>query len=427
MNVDAIVDEIRQEAARRRSSGEIPADLENSLEESFRKFIPATAEEAGAGELAEAVQRSEMLSHISHALPATSGRPFIGFGVSFVKRIIRKLTGWYVGGVADQSRNFASSAVRALWLITQKLEEFERREDQQRESLVALTKSIEGLNERLSSVKLEGRLARTERMLRFLENKVGDVESPSQPIERSEGGDGSRASREATSGTRVETTFDYFLFEESHRRGDELVGERTRRYVPYFRGQQDVLDFGCGKGEILQALVAEGIRAYGVEIHPEMVAACKEQGLEVVQGDGLEHLRSLESGSLGGIFLGQVVEHLEPRQLIDLVQLASNAIRDGGVFIAETVNPQTLGTFANAFYMDLSHVKPVHPITFKFLLESVGFIDVVVERLFPFPQESQLKEVPKEAAGARVLNENVRKLNELLWGPQDYAIVAKRP
>ena len=83
--------------------------------------------------------------------------------------------------------------------------------------------------------------------------------------------------------------------------------------------------------------------------------------------------------------------------------------------------------------MDLSHVKPVHPATIKFLMESVGFRDVEFKFFSPHPDEAKLEtfevEEGMDDAGRRkleVMNGNIDKLNELLYGYQDYAVIGKK-
>ena len=133
--------------------------------------------------------------------------------------------------------------------------------------------------------------------------------------------------------------------------------------------------------------------------------------------------------SLGGIFLSQVIEHLDPEILRDLVRTAFLKLAPGGALLAETINPQCLTTFSGAFYLDLSHHNPIHPEAARFLWESLGFRQVEILYVSPYPQEMRLEEMVRrddetyEDEIARVLNENIQRLNALLYGYQDYAVV----
>jgi O-antigen chain-terminating methyltransferase len=134
------------------------------------------------------------------------------------------------------------------------------------------------------------------------------------------------------------------------------------------------------------------------------------------------------------MFLDQVVEHLEPKYLIKLLELCYKKLKFGYYIVIETVNPLSLTSFAN-FYIDLSHKKPIHPETLKFLSESAGFRDIEVKFFSPIPDEYKLKKVEvgenigveeKERQIIEVYNHNIEKLNETLYGCQDYAVIGKK-
>jgi hypothetical protein len=71
----------------------------------------------------------------------------------------------------------------------------------------------------------------------------------------------------------------------------------------------------------------------------------------------------------------------------------------------------------NAFYLDPTHVRPVPPEALRFLCEAAGFLDPRVEFLSPLPDSERLLE----------RSENDVRLNEMLFGPQDYAVIARVP
>jgi len=225
----------------------------------------------------------------------------------------------------------------------------------------------------------------------------------------------------------------YLLFEDRFRGTREEIKERQRIYVGYFKGSKGVLDLGCGRGEFLEVLREEGIDAYGIDTNETMVSLCIEKGFRVIKEDGLNHLRSLDEDSLGGIFAGQVVEHLEPTELIEIVKEGYRKLRSGGVFIAETINPLCLTIFSGPFYLDLTHVKPIHPQAFAFLMEMAGFRDVEIKFISPYPEEMKLQQVDFfhnlrrfEDAFLNIINNNINRLNELLYGYQEYAVIGRK-
>ena len=223
--------------------------------------------------------------------------------------------------------------------------------------------------------------------------------------------------------------FDYFGLEERFRGSEEQIKDRQRMYIDYFQGQEEVLDIGCGRGEFLELLRELGIKAKGADIDTDMVLLCREKGLDVVKEDAFSCLESLPDVSLGGIFAAQVIEHFPSDQIIRLVRRCYQKIRPGGVVVLETPNPQCLSVFARSFYMDFSHVWPCHPEAMRYLLESVGFEEIRV--VFSSPVNSSLGIPP--VADTRVFGEETDRfnrtaavLNELLLGPQDYAIIGWR-
>ncbi len=232
----------------------------------------------------------------------------------------------------------------------------------------------------------------------------------------------------------------YLAFEDIHRGEREAIKQRQSVYLPYFREcvseTAPLLDIGCGRGEFLEAAREAGLPGLGVDLNPDSVEVCRELGLQVSQGDALEYLRGLEDQSLGGVLMAQLIEHLTLDQLMELVSLAVAKLKPGGVLIAETVNPQCLTTFSGAFYLDLTHIKPIHPEAVRFLWRWAGLGDNQVIYLSPYPPQHRLELIdtaawepgadPELLDTAQALNRNLERLNQLLYGYQDYAVVGRK-
>jgi O-antigen chain-terminating methyltransferase len=261
---------------------------------------------------------------------------------------------------------------------------------------------------------LRERIARAEREIRRvgLVPAAGAPPPPSQPP-------AAGATLRAPA-TEVESGFDYAGFEERFRGSEEDIARRQASYVECFRGADEVLDIACGRGEFLEALRTAGIPARGVDIDLDMVLACEAKGLAVTRADAFDHLRGVPDGSLGGIFCAQFIEHIEGRRIIELVRLAYEKLRPGGVLVLETLNPRCLFVFAASFYMDFTHVRPVHPDALKFLYEASGFQDVAVR--YSSPVDAGMR-IPELAAAPPEFNRAVEHLNDLLYGYQDYAVI----
>jgi SAM-dependent methyltransferase len=221
----------------------------------------------------------------------------------------------------------------------------------------------------------------------------------------------------------------YTAFERRFRGTPEQLRERLAEYVPLFQGLAPVLELGCGGGEFLELLKTAGIESRGVEQNPGFASEGRARGLVVVQGDLLAHLRSLADAALGGVFAAQVVEHLTPAVLTETLRECHRVLRPGGLLILETVNTRTLYGLLEVFLRDLSHEKPLHPETLSFLAAAAGFGDVRVEPKAAVEASSKLQPVPAEGLPPRaagILNENLERLNAVLFGPQEYALFARR-
>lgn len=207
---------------------------------------------------------------------------------------------------------------------------------------------------------------------------------------------------------------DWLRFADRFRGSEERVRAAQSMYVARFAGMTDVLDIGCGRGEFLEAAREAGIAALGIDLSPESVTVCRSKGLSAEHADLFEYLARQPDGSLGGIHCAQVIEHLPPARLPDLVQLASAKVRRGGLVAFETPNPECLAIFATHFYLDPTHTRPVPWPLMAFYLEEAGFGRIEVVRLSPASET------------IRGVSELPEALRETLFGSLDYAIFGTR-
>lgn len=223
----------------------------------------------------------------------------------------------------------------------------------------------------------------------------------------------------------------YFVFEDRFRGSRADIKGKQSPFINYFEGCSNVLDIGCGRGEFLEILKEHGIEGKGIDLDEDMVNFCRSKGLNVERIDAISYLNKLDDKSLDGIFIDQVVEHLDPDYLVMMLDLSYKKLIYGGAIVIETVNPISFSSFAN-FYIDMSHKRPVHPETLRFLLEFVGFRAADTIFLNPVSESARLKKIDfgeEEQAIKRfieIYNHNNDILNGTLFGAQDYAIVGKK-
>jgi O-antigen chain-terminating methyltransferase len=224
----------------------------------------------------------------------------------------------------------------------------------------------------------------------------------------------------------------YLAFEQCHRGSEQAIRERQQAYVELFRGSGEVVDLGAGRGEFLELLRAAEVAAYGVDSNSQMVDRARAKGLDMRQADAVEHLASLEDGSLGGVFCAQTAEHWDRSRLTAAVQLAHAKLRKGGVLVMETQNPTSLVVGGSEFWRDVTHVAPLHPDALRFLAEAVGFGSVEVRFLAAFEASERLGLMALDGLTgdglrlAEAFNAAALRLNSLLFGHRDFALVARR-
>ena len=202
----------------------------------------------------------------------------------------------------------------------------------------------------------------------------------------------------------------------------EILG-RVAEYIPLLSGAAPVLELGCGRGELLEALRDAGIEARGVDSDPAMVAACRTLGLAVEQGDALDALRTRKRASLGGVTAIHVFEHLQAATWMAVVEAATAALRPGGLLLVESPNPDSLRVGAGLFWLDPTHKVPIHPQALAFVVRALGLEVLETRLLHPFPPEQAL------ASGSQPepVRELAGKLDAWLSGPRDFLVVARKP
>jgi O-antigen chain-terminating methyltransferase len=222
----------------------------------------------------------------------------------------------------------------------------------------------------------------------------------------------------------------YVGFEDQFRGSSADIRGRVAEYLPVFRGAQDVLDVGCGRGEFLALLKEAGVKARGIDVNSAMVDVCRQHGLDATESDALTYLRAQPDGSLGGLFAAQVIEHLEPRYLAGLLDAAFDKLRPGAPIVLETINPACWFAFFESYIRDITHVRAIHPDTLKYLLIANGFQHVEIRYRAPYPEHEKLQPIEARASlgdAVDTLNANVERINRLLFTWLDYAAIGTRP
>jgi hypothetical protein len=118
--LDKVMAEIDDEVRARRASGDLPARVEQELDELFFEFSPVGA--TRRGEVSEVLRRVDANVFVDPVVPLESGRS----GGAAIKKTVRSLTLWYVNFVVQQVNQFTSAVSRCLHMLEERIDAVER-------------------------------------------------------------------------------------------------------------------------------------------------------------------------------------------------------------------------------------------------------------------------------------------------------------
>jgi 2-polyprenyl-3-methyl-5-hydroxy-6-metoxy-1,4-benzoquinol methylase len=343
------------------------------------------------------------------------------------KRVVRKLTSWYVEPrwilqqqIDSQNIEFASQMYNSVRRIDAELDELRQQNTRLKLQMVTSGERLSRHGREIGDLRgvmttQKGVLAAQEKVL-----EGAAMQDDLRPLAREVTALLDRLGAIGASGADI----NYADFEDRFRGDTGEVEKAQERYLSLFPPASEpgrIVDIGCGRGEMLAMLEKEGHEVQGVDTDLGMVEICTARGVPAVVDDGIHFLSQTPDDSLKGIFCAQVVEHLITPELEQLVRLSLRTLRVGGVLVIETINPRSSFALGNHFYADTSHVRPVHPETLRFICEQVGFQEVQLEERSPHPALALGADLPESSVGRAV-----ETLLENVFGYQDYVIVATK-
>jgi 2-polyprenyl-3-methyl-5-hydroxy-6-metoxy-1,4-benzoquinol methylase len=389
-DLESVVAELRTRIEQRREAGEYPGELEATLDDHFDRLVGVRPRSSPAlhDELQAVLRALGQLGFSRAKIDPSSRLP----GGRFMHRFMSRALSRQIDGVlaqVEQQTVLVTRAVAVLGEIASTMgDEFDTRVLQQIDDL-------------------QVRVAEQARDVNRLEAQVAET-------------------RERIPGCAVDRWYGEDRFTAFFRGSTDDLRSRYTELAKEMIGCDPVVDLGFGRGEFMELLGELGVEVHGVEPDPALVTSARGRGLDVEQGLAVEYLRTVEPGSLGGIVMIQVIEHLSPQQVIDFVALAAEKLRPGGKVVLETVNPASLYTYARAFWVDPDHVRPVHPSLLEFLFQEAEFARFSIEFRSPVSETEALLPVVGDDPQTQLVNENFQRVNALLFGAQDYAVIATR-
>lgn len=270
-----------------------------------------------------------------------------------------------------------------------------------------LEKQIDDLLERIQSAKLE--MVQWETRLAELPSKANT--SSSDRLQE-------KVSIDDSDEDHLLDAF-YSSLEDGLRGTPDEIKADVKQYLTVLNDagiSSDILDVGCGRGEWLEVLKDAGFRARGIDYNRIQIQHCKQLSLDVIESEALTYLRSLADESLNAVTAFHFVEHLPIQTLVRFLDEVARKLRPGGLLLVETPNPENLLVGSCNFYLDPTHQKPIPIPTMKLLLEARGFRCLQVMKLHPVP-----------SVQIEVKDQLTSHVNHFLYGPMNYAVVARKP
>lgn len=166
-------------------------------------------------------------------------------------------------------------------------------------------------------------------------------------------------------------------------------------------GDSDVLDAGCGPGEVSAHLHRLGTRVHGIDLSPAMVEIARRTYAGIPFEVGDMAALDVPDGALGGVVAWYSLIHIPPPELPAVVRGFRRVLRPGGHLLLGFQIGDDVSHHDEAFGHRVSLAfRRLQPDDVVALLESTGF-DVVARVVRPPEPGSAASRTPQGALIAR--------------------------
>lgn len=126
------------------------------------------------------------------------------------------------------------------------------------------------------------------------------------------------------------------------------------RHLPRDR-RADILDAGCGLGHFLMFLKRGGyVNFHGVDLDEDNVAHCRAMGLDNIKCGDMSSFLKNNTACFDMIVMNDVIEHIPKEDVLDILTLCRDALRDGGYLMIKTANCNNVYGLS-VFFTDFTH------------------------------------------------------------------------
>ena len=148
------------------------------------------------------------------------------------------------------------------------------------------------------------------------------------------------------------------------------------RHLPQSRDSR-ILDLGCGHGAVLYFLARAGYtRIAGVDTSPEQIQLAHRLGISQAELGGVaEFLARREEGSCDAVLLIDIIEHLAPQEVFDLLDSVYRVLVPGGICLVHVPNAEGLYGM-RIRYGDFTHETAFTAKSASQIFHTIGFTKV---------------------------------------------------
>jgi len=178
----------------------------------------------------------------------------------------------------------------------------------------------------------------------------------------------------------------------------------------------------CGDGSLVEALVAAGVDAYGLDPHDDAAEAVAIRGLDARGGRLLDHLEAVPEEALAAVVASGSVQWLSPSERDRFVVLAASRLAVGGILCLHSASPIGWERSCPPVVADLAPGRPLHPETWEHLGARHGL------RLRAVHQGGAAERivVGEGVPSSDALDALISVVNDRLLAPGEYLLVAER-
>jgi SAM-dependent methyltransferase len=191
---------------------------------------------------------------------------------------------------------------------------------------------------------------------------------------------------------KIADTWDFFS--EALGGGDLYFSSHAGRFIVervdnelHLKGKR-VLDFGCGRGDLMAHMFAQGIAAEGMEFSPESKRIASERFAGEPLFGGVAGPGELADASFDVVLLVEVIEHLLDDQIEPTLAEVRRLLRPGGRVVVTCPNGEKLADDSvrcpdcGGVFHRWQHVRSLDPRSIAALFEQHGFATEKAEGVY---------------------------------------------